>query len=345
MDPQSSLADQLKPSEKELYDKLQEASVNKDLVEMERLLKAGVDPNLPASIDFPLLYVVMMDTNAKEEDVIDVVTLLLKYKADVTGRYFEYGCRRDTIVTIVSGCMKICQNSNSWKLLELFLKHGEDPNRLLKDLYDGRKDTITISWNYLHDAIKLYKSYEMTEILLRNGANANSIYKYRADRKEEKLTPLHLALEIGSIKLPSAIVNELIFSFYLSCRRMLVIDIYNLIFEKLSQLGDHLLIRTLLEHGADVNQYSTISEGHGVCVKSFTPIHIAIQKNDVYAVKAFLTNGADLELPYKNHPHEQTTYDLAKSACDEISSLIVLPKVVIPKKAERGGPVPNLSKK
>lgn len=37
----------------------------------------------------------------------------------------------------------------------------------------GRHTTITISWNYLHDAIKVYGSYEMTEILLRNGADPN----------------------------------------------------------------------------------------------------------------------------------------------------------------------------
>lgn len=33
--------------------------------------------------------------------------------------------------------MEICKSSDSWKLLDLFLQHGEDPNRILKDLYDG----------------------------------------------------------------------------------------------------------------------------------------------------------------------------------------------------------------
>lgn len=71
--------------EKESYEKLRQASLSKNIAEMEKLLKEGADPNFPASQDCPLLFEVLCSSDS-EEELFDVVSLLLKYKADVNGR-------------------------------------------------------------------------------------------------------------------------------------------------------------------------------------------------------------------------------------------------------------------
>lgn len=71
--------------EKELFQKLRDASLAKDLLEMEKLLKEGANPNFPEAIDNPLLFEVL-SRSSKEEEIFEVVSLLLKYKANVRGR-------------------------------------------------------------------------------------------------------------------------------------------------------------------------------------------------------------------------------------------------------------------
>jgi len=133
----------------------------------------------------PLLYQIMTDGTD-----LEVIRLLLQYGADTNGRFFEYGCRRDTIETIVQKCLGICYQKNRTDLIELLLKYGANANQELRDLQDGRNHTRETNWYIIHELIS---RPAILKVFLDNGAKVNT-YKTDLYQREETAFTAETAL-------------------------------------------------------------------------------------------------------------------------------------------------------
>jgi ankyrin repeat protein len=158
---------------------------------METYLKDGVNPDREKNS--PLLFQLMTDSTDPE-----VIRLLLHYGANPNGRFFEYGCRRDTIKTIIQKCLEISYKHNKTDLIELLLKYNANANQELSDLQDGRNHTRETKWFIIHEVV-LRPTF--LKVFLDAGAKVNVYYTDLFQREKTEYTaetPLHKACKQGN---------------------------------------------------------------------------------------------------------------------------------------------------
>ncbi|KAF5014024.1 hypothetical protein FDECE_5 [Fusarium decemcellulare] len=255
---------------------LLEASRNGRLAEMERLIRAGADPEGSGDGETPLYM-------AAELGQLDAVVTLVEHGANIFhcdkhGKTALAAAAREGHVSVIrllhklGGGLELSVNIGRCPLLEAASEGQNKAAALLLDLgaNSERKDFRggTPLW---HAASNSHRA--VVELLLAHGANIESANKsgctpLMAAVKNRDRTVTRLLLERGAQMRPESIQNFSPLCFAASG-------------------GDEAIVDLLLDHGADLNYASD---------NKWTALHLATLQGNIMVIRMLIEAGAKVDL-------------------------------------------------